>query len=233
MPILRVIAGPDGRDAGIVPMPLSEPTSVDPRSLRVAFYTSNDRVPPIPDVQQLVRDAAALLARHGARVTEARPPELREGAALRSQLLAADGSAHVRRVVEAASFDPGLGVPPHQRSDGHRRPTHGARGATGPVAKRDALVHSRLRRRALPGRPFPARRLDGERDRTIGAYTSVYNVTGWPAGVVRMGTSPEGLPLGLQIVGSPWGDRRDGPPRRIRARRLAATAPLSRSAQSR
>jgi amidase len=32
----------------------------------------------------------------------------------------------------------------------------------------------------------------------------VYNLTTWPAVVVRYGTSPEGLPLGLQIVGKPW-----------------------------
>jgi amidase len=35
-------------------------------------------------------------------------------------------------------------------------------------------------------------------------YTSVYNITGWPAAVVRAGTSPERLPLGIQIVGRPW-----------------------------
>jgi amidase len=35
-------------------------------------------------------------------------------------------------------------------------------------------------------------------------YTSEYNATGWPAAVVRAGTSDEGLPLGIQIVGKPW-----------------------------
>jgi amidase len=39
-----------------------------------------------------------------------------------------------------------------------------------------------------------------------GGYTSEYNTTGWPGGVVRVGTSPEGLPLGVQIVGQPWHD---------------------------
>jgi amidase len=35
-------------------------------------------------------------------------------------------------------------------------------------------------------------------------YTSVYNITGWPAAVVRAGTTLEKLPLGIQIVGRPW-----------------------------
>ncbi len=33
-----------------------------------------------------------------------------------------------------------------------------------------------------------------------------YNLTGWPAAVVRAGTSPEGLPVGVQIAAKPWRD---------------------------
>ena len=29
-------------------------------------------------------------------------------------------------------------------------------------------------------------------------------MTGWPAAVVRGGTSPEGLPIGVQVVARPW-----------------------------
>ena len=36
------------------------------------------------------------------------------------------------------------------------------------------------------------------------SYTFAYNMTGWPAVVVRAGTSSNGLPLGVQIVGRPW-----------------------------
>ena len=35
-------------------------------------------------------------------------------------------------------------------------------------------------------------------------YVQTYNLTGWPAAVVRCGTSPEGLPIGVQIVARPW-----------------------------
>jgi len=31
-----------------------------------------------------------------------------------------------------------------------------------------------------------------------------FNWTGWPSAVVRAGTSSDGLPIGVQIVGSPW-----------------------------
>jgi Asp-tRNA(Asn)/Glu-tRNA(Gln) amidotransferase A subunit family amidase len=36
------------------------------------------------------------------------------------------------------------------------------------------------------------------------SYTGAYNLTGWPGAVVRAGSSPEGLPLGVQIVAQPW-----------------------------
>lgn len=36
------------------------------------------------------------------------------------------------------------------------------------------------------------------------SYTMVHNLTGWPAAVVRQGTSVEGLPVGIQIAAAPW-----------------------------
>jgi amidase len=37
-------------------------------------------------------------------------------------------------------------------------------------------------------------------------YNLPYNITGWPAAVVRCGTSREGLPLGVQIIAKSWRD---------------------------
>jgi amidase len=31
-----------------------------------------------------------------------------------------------------------------------------------------------------------------------------HNLTGWPAAVVRCGTSRTGLPIGVQIAANPW-----------------------------
>lgn len=35
-------------------------------------------------------------------------------------------------------------------------------------------------------------------------FATAFNLTGWPAAVVRAGTTREGLPIGVQIVGRPW-----------------------------
>ena len=35
-------------------------------------------------------------------------------------------------------------------------------------------------------------------------YTQIYNLCGLPVVVVRCGTSPDGLPIGVQIAARPW-----------------------------
>ncbi len=37
-----------------------------------------------------------------------------------------------------------------------------------------------------------------------GAFCMAFNVTGWPAVVVRGGTAPDGMPIGVQVVAKPW-----------------------------
>ena len=56
-----------------------------------------------------------------------------------------------------------------------------------------------------PANAYPALP-HGETEHHISAfsYTMTFNLTGWPAAVVRGGTSPEGLPIGIQIVAHPW-----------------------------
>jgi amidase len=38
------------------------------------------------------------------------------------------------------------------------------------------------------------------------SFTTPASLTGWPAATVRAGTSPEGLPIGVQLVARPWRD---------------------------
>ncbi|HXV62759.1 MAG TPA: amidase family protein, partial [Vicinamibacteria bacterium] len=40
------------------------------------------------------------------------------------------------------------------------------------------------------------------------SYTMTQNLTGWPAAVVRAGTSSGGLPIGVQLTAGPWRDDR-------------------------
>jgi amidase len=57
-----------------------------------------------------------------------------------------------------------------------------------------------------PVNALPAMKHGSERAQDLKpfSYTMTYNLTGWPSAVVRGGTSPEGLPIGIQVVGRPW-----------------------------
>lgn len=58
-----------------------------------------------------------------------------------------------------------------------------------------------------PVHPTPAVRHGATTSREFGMgdyYSSAFNLTGWPAAAVRAGTSPEGLPIAVQVVGQPW-----------------------------
>jgi len=37
-------------------------------------------------------------------------------------------------------------------------------------------------------------------------YTLPYSLTGYPVAAVRASTSPDGMPVGVQVVGRPWQD---------------------------
>ena len=47
---------------------------------------------------------------------------------------------------------------------------------------------------------------DLERSGLFTPYTSLFNVTGQPAISLPLSTSPDGLPIGVQLVGPPLGD---------------------------
>jgi amidase len=38
------------------------------------------------------------------------------------------------------------------------------------------------------------------------SHLMVHNLTGWPAAVVRCGTSDDGMPVGVQVAARPWHD---------------------------
>jgi amidase len=72
--LLRLIAGPDGRDAGVAPVLLGDPADDELRGLRVAVHTDNGLHPVTPATVAAVERAAAALREAGAVVEQAEPP---------------------------------------------------------------------------------------------------------------------------------------------------------------
>jgi amidase len=205
--VLKVIWGPDDIDAAMCPIDLESASNINFDGMRVAFYTDNQVVTPTPETIQAVNRTVDAFRRQGARVVEAFHGGDAEVIDYRGKLLGADGGAWRQRLLNL---------------HGTTLPTPGfAGGITGnelPSAEFTRLmeVQDDLRTRMLqwmenfdlvicPVNAYPAPSLLNPVTPQAG-YTSIYNVTGWPGSVVRMGTSPEGLPINVQFVAQPWKD---------------------------
>ncbi len=207
--LLPILAGPDGEDPHVAPVPLGDPAAVTMRDLRVVTFGDNGIRTPTPETIAAVQAAAKALADRGARVEERVPPGLLEAWECWDGLIRADGFAWLQRLIIAAGT-PGMGSY-DTRDWVTRRPPTASDQLTALIERADA-IRARLLvwMRAVdlivcPAMPLPAIRHGESKQPWFGdTYSDVHNLTGWPAVVVRGGTSPEGLPIGVQVVAPPW-----------------------------
>ncbi len=205
---LSLIAGADWRDPAVVSMPLGDPQAVALRELRVAFYSDNGVVSPTLETVEAVRAAATALSPAVATLQEDRPPEVDHTTDLWMQIAVADGSAWIRRLLEQAGtteIHPILKKRFLERkaissAEFGRLLTRLERVRSGMLSfleAYDVII--------CPVNAYPAMPHASVFEQGIGwSYTRIYNLTGWPVAVVRGGTSPEGLPIGVQVVARPW-----------------------------
>jgi amidase len=208
MPILLAARA----DRTVVPMPHGDPGAVPMDTLRVAFFTDNGIVPADAGTAAVVLRAADVLAAQGARVVPARPPGIEQSYELEMKWIGPDGGDALRRfLLSIGSFKthPLLEgwlekLEPFRTSldgfGGYWADLDRFRSALSafledydavlsPVCSGPALLHGT----STSSLNFPGF-----------SYTMTYNLTGWPAAVVRCGESAEGLPIAVQIAARPW-----------------------------
>jgi len=174
-----VLAGPDGIDAGCIPVPFGDPSRVSIRGLRVALQADNGMVSPSPDTIATLRTAADALKDRGAIVRDTEHPA--GGHALTCDVWDSyDGNVSSLDLCRLL-----------RRWDAYR--TEMLRW----IADWDAIL--------CPVYPTPAHK-HGERVPEGVSYTTPYSLTGWPCAVVRCGTSLDRLPIDVQVVAGPWRD---------------------------
>lgn len=88
------------------PMPLQDAATVDVSRLRVAWYDDDGMFAVAPAVSRAVREAAAMLARAGARVSPWQPPSLAEAYSISMGLFSADRGAGMRHALGGDARDP-------------------------------------------------------------------------------------------------------------------------------
>ena len=209
---LPIIAGVDWHDPTVVPMPLGDPKKVDLKTLRVAFHTDNGTLLPTPETIEVVKKAAKVLSDVCVIVEENHPEGIEQSQEIYISLLVADGGAGVQRALQMAGTTE---VHPWTQSFlEFGRATAMTAADLGALmikwAKFRSAMLSFLEKYDViicPVCAFPAlpHGTTADFDKVPGfSYTMTYNLTEWPSVVVRGGTSPEGLPIGVQVVARPW-----------------------------
>ena len=204
---LKVIRGVDGIDPAAVPVPPSD--APDPKRLKVAFHTHNGVVDVDAEVGQTIGSAAEALAARGVGVTQAIPPAIAEYGDLYARMRNADGAWGVRRVLSRwGTMTPGEGLA-QRLSEAKTVPTEAFVDVLIEVDafKKDMLAFMREYDVILcPPSAHPPLLHDrgGWSRYEEWTFLSSFNLTGWPALVVRAGSTSTGLPLGAQLCGRPF-----------------------------
>jgi len=216
--LFEVLAGPDPGDPASAPVPLRHWSDAEIRNLRVAYFEEDDLAPVTPETAAAVRTAADALRRQGFQVEEWRPANLDRAWQLWWNLFGRAGQM---------AFSPTLDGHESEMSP-LLREFRGWVAAEKPLTAteflntllgRDVLRTAFLAKMEhypillCPVCAIPAFR-HRERTWTVAgrpleylkamAYSQWFNLLGNPGAVVPVGKSPEGLPIGVQVVGRPW-----------------------------
>ncbi len=206
---LSVIAGPDGIDPLVAPVAFEDFQSVPIAGLRVGWFVSNGRVSATPDVAAVTRAAAAALKDAGAAVVESIPPPFIEIEEVYARLRDADGASCIARLLERCGTTE---LTERVKARFARaRPLDGP-GVSALVERTQQLRSAMLQFMGAfdvllcPPAPDAAQSYERLEKSTYEdwVFQTAFNVTGWPAVVVRAGATTEGLPVGVQIVAGPW-----------------------------
>src|SRR6266852_2582220 len=216
--LFEAMAGPDDGDPSSAPVSLRHIGEKELRGVGIGFFEDDGRTPVTAETRLAVTQAANLLSQRGLRVEQFRPDGREEARQLWWKLFGTAGGMILRPMLRGYESE----LSPILREFSSwtaAEPAH-----TGDSLLATWLGRDDLRERALlqmreypvllcPTAAIPAFR-HGEREwqvegKTVKyldawSYCEWFNLLGFPAAVVPMGRSPEGLPIGVQIVGRPW-----------------------------
>jgi amidase len=206
---LPLISGMDWRDQSTVPMPLGDPANVQLKGLRVAFYTAFGASVPTAETAATVHNAVKSVQEAGAVVEEALPPNVEQSVDLLHALFNPDGGARVKGALaqlgttESSPLLTGfLNIRPNPLTTNELLAVMSGwdmfrNSVLAWLENYDVIICPVCTEPAMP---------HGEALTKLDAfsYMQTFNLTGYPAVVVRGGTSPEGLPIGVQVVARPW-----------------------------
>jgi amidase len=201
-----LIAGPDGRDTDVAPVPVDKVPTVAPTTLRIAFAPTFPGVPVAAEIRQAVEDLAQRLQRVGVVVEEAALPaldfnqELGSAGELIGMMVGAFQPEEQERPATLAQYLTAL----------HRR-DQSIMAWEQFFERWDVLICPPSMVTAFPHcEPGSPLRVDGQEVTywMVSAHDTVFNYTGHPAVVLPYTVDRDGLPIGVQVVGKRWDESR-------------------------
>ena len=218
--LFRVAAGWDAIDPMAAPVPVAARDSPAPAVARIGVFEDDGRTPVTPETREAVRAAARSLEAAGHLVEPFRPAGLDRAREVWNVLFCEAGLLLLGETL--GGTERALPILEAFLASAAPAPLTGAR-LLHAWADRDALRAEFLREmETFPILVCPVAAVPafghGERvwsiDRVpVGyldamSYTQWFNVLGNPVVVVPAGRSPEGLPIGVQVVGRPYEEER-------------------------
>lgn len=211
-----IMAGPDFKDAAVIPMPWPDYREVDISKLKVAFFPENGITKTNTATIETVKMAAKWMSEVAMDVIEDCPKDLLiELGTIRRDLIIADGWQWLKRATERA------GSKTYGASLRDRLAKQGEVISTAQFTRllemQDANRSKMLQWFAnydviiCPASNSEAGNINSGyneassyMDNPGESYTKPFNTCGWPGAVVRCGQSTDGLPIGIQVVAQPW-----------------------------
>jgi amidase len=201
-----IIAGPDGRDTDVAPVPVDDLPELDLTNLRIAVAPTFPGFPVAADIRHAIEKLAQQLNRSGVVVEEATLPELDF-----SQELSSAGELIGMTI---GAFQPEENKPPTtlaQYLEALHRRDQSMLAWEQFFQEWDALLCPASMVTAFPHcEPGSPLRVDRQ-DVTywmVSAHSTPFNYTGHPAVVLPYALDHDGLPIGVQLVGKRWGESR-------------------------
>jgi len=216
--LFEVMAGWDDGDPGAAPVEVREFHETAVRATNIGFFEDDGRTPVTEETREAVRHAALILMSCGFHIDVFRPEGLEEARQLWWEFFGRAGGMILGPMLRGHESE----LSPILRE--FQTWTNAAAAHTGESMLAAWLGRDMVREQILlqmrkypvlicPTAAIPAFR-HGEREWQVGGQTVKYldawsycewfNLLGFPAAVVPMGYSEDGLPIGVQIVGRPW-----------------------------
>jgi Asp-tRNA(Asn)/Glu-tRNA(Gln) amidotransferase A subunit family amidase len=216
--LFEAMQGPDSGDTCAAPVPVRWPNPQEVQKLRIGYFEDDGRTPVTPETRAALRAAAEALRSAGFQVEPFQPQGLEEARQLWHKFFVIAGGMLLKPMFKEhdADLSPILKQFLEWSS---AQPVHTGRSLLDAWIQRDLLrarFFAQMRQYPIllcPAAAIPAFR-HGERSWQVEgkaveyldawSYAEFFNLLGNPAAVVPLGRSPEGLPIGIQIVGRPW-----------------------------